>query len=128
LVSEQCDEATLAISEISTKRNDCKSKKRWNQCKIRCQAEHEPIRTFWDEIFFEADNNAIDRESSEGALGLVDLSAGLTGDRWAVSVWGRNLSDERYRRQVLNSTGNSQREIWAEPRTVGLRLTYSFGE
>lgn len=81
-----------------------------------------------DEIFFEADNNAIDRESSEGALGLVDLSAGLTGDRWAVSVWGRNLSDERYRRQVLNSTGNSQREIWAEPRTVGLRLTYSFGQ
>ncbi len=81
-----------------------------------------------DEIFFEADNNAIDRESSEGALGLVDLSAGLTGDRWAVSVWGRNLSDERYRRQVLNSTGNSQREIWAEPRTVGLRLTYSFGK
>jgi len=81
-----------------------------------------------DEIFFEADNNVIDRESSEGALGLVDMSASITGDRWAVSLWGRNLSDERYRRQVLNSTGNSQREIWAEPRTVGLRLTYSFGE
>jgi iron complex outermembrane receptor protein len=79
-------------------------------------------------IFFEADNNVIDRESSEGALGLVDMSASITGDRWAVSLWGRNLSDERYRRQVLNSTGNSQREIWAEPRTVGLRLTYSFGE
>jgi len=81
-----------------------------------------------DEIYFEADNNVIDPESSEGALGLVDMSAGITGDRWAVSLWGRNLSDERYRRQVLNSTGNSQREIWAEPRTVGLRLTYSFGE
>ncbi|CAN1512750.1 CirA Outer membrane receptor proteins, mostly Fe transport [Caulobacteraceae bacterium] len=81
-----------------------------------------------DEIFFEADNNVIDPDSSEGALGLVDMSAGITGDRWAVSLWGRNLSDERYRRQVLNSTGNSQREIWAEPRTVGLRLTYSFGE
>ena len=80
------------------------------------------------EIFFEADNNLVDPESSEDALGLVDFSAGLTKGQWGLSLWGRNLTDERYRRQVLNSTGNAQREIWAEPRTVGMRLTYALGD
>ena len=81
-----------------------------------------------DEIFFEADNNTVDPESSEGALGLLDFSAGLTRDKWRFSLWGRNLTDERYRRQVLNSTGNAQRGIWAEPRTYGVKVGYSFGE
>ena len=67
-------------------------------------------------------------ESSEGALGLLDFSAGLTRDKWRFSLWGRNLTDERYRRQVLNSTGNAQRGIWAEPRTYGVKVGYSFGE
>jgi iron complex outermembrane receptor protein len=80
-----------------------------------------------DSIFFEADNNVIDPESSEGALGLLDFSASLTRDRWTIGVWGRNLTDERYRRQVLNSTGAAQRGIWAEPRTVGLRVSYELG-
>ena len=40
-------------------------------------------------------------------------------------MWGRNLTDERYRRQVLNSTGSAQREVWAEPRTVGVRVSYA---
>lgn len=80
-----------------------------------------------DELFFEADNNLIDVESSEDALGLLDFSAQLsTQDNWTFAVWGKNLTDERYRRQVLNSTGNSQREIWAAPRSIGLRVGYEF--
>jgi len=43
-----------------------------------------------------------------------------------VGLWARNLSDERYRRQVLNSTGTAQRGIWAEPRTFGLRVSSDF--
>ena len=80
-----------------------------------------------DEIFFEADNNTVDPESSEDALGLLDFSAGLTRGNWNFSVWGKNLTDERYRRQVLNSTENAQREIWAVPRTYGVRVSYLFG-
>lgn len=41
---------------------------------------------YWcDSIFFEADNNAIDPQSSEPALGLLDASIALTQDRWTVS-------------------------------------------
>ena len=77
-------------------------------------------------IFFEADNNAVDPQSSERALGLWDASVNLKNGNWTVGIWGRNLSDERYRRQVLNSTGNAQRGIWAEPRTFGARVSYDF--
>lgn len=77
-------------------------------------------------IFFEADNNVVDRESSEGNLGLWDASINLNSGNWTIGLWGRNLTDERYRRQVLNSTGNAQRGIWAEPRTFGARVSYNF--
>jgi iron complex outermembrane receptor protein len=80
-----------------------------------------------DSIFFEADNNVRDPESSEDALGLLDFNAQIaTSGGWTYSLWARNLTDERYRRQVLNSTGNSQRGIWAEPRTFGIRASYQF--
>ena len=77
-------------------------------------------------IFFEADNNVVDPESSEGSLGLWDASMNLKNGNWTFGIWGRNLTDERYRRQVLNSTGNAQRGIWAEPRTFGARISYNF--
>ena len=77
-------------------------------------------------IFFESDNNTIDINSSESSLGLVDASASYKVESWTVGVWGRNLTDERYRRQALNSTGNAQRNIWAEPRTYGVRVGYEF--
>ena len=77
-------------------------------------------------VFFEADNNVVDPQSSEGALGLWDASINLKNENWTIGIWGRNLTDERYRRQVLNSTGNAQRGIWAEPRTFGARISYDF--
>jgi iron complex outermembrane receptor protein len=77
-------------------------------------------------FFFEADNNLIDPQSLEGGLGLWDASINLKNGNWTFGLWGRNLTDERYRRQVLNSTGNAQRGIWAEPRTFGARVSYDF--
>jgi iron complex outermembrane receptor protein len=77
-------------------------------------------------IFFEADNNVADPQSSEGPLGLWDASLNLKNGNWTIGIWGRNLTDERYRRQVLNSTGNAQRGIWAEPRTFGARISYDY--
>lgn len=83
--------------------------------------------SYRSKIFFEADNNVVDRESSEDGLGLWDASINLKSGPWTFGLWGRNLTDERYRRQVLNSTGNAQRGIWAEPRTFGLRVAVDFG-
>lgn len=77
-------------------------------------------------IFFEADNNKVDPESSEGGLGLWDASINLKTGNWTLGIWGHNLTDRRYRRQVLNSAGNAQRGIWAEPRTFGARVAYNF--
>jgi iron complex outermembrane receptor protein len=78
-------------------------------------------------IYFEADNNAVDPDSSEDPLGLLDASLSWAQDDWQFTLWGTNLTDERYRRQVLNSTGSAQRGVWAEPRTIGLKVTYAFG-
>jgi len=82
--------------------------------------------SYRSKIYFEADNNLVDPQSSEGGLGLWDASINLKNGNWTVGIWARNLTDERYRRQVLNSTGNAQREIWAEPRTFGARVSYDF--
>ena len=82
--------------------------------------------SYRSKIYFEADNNLVDPESSEGSLGLWDASANLKNGNWTIGLWVRNLTDERYRRQVLNSTGNAQRGIWAEPRTFGARVSYDF--
>jgi iron complex outermembrane receptor protein len=82
--------------------------------------------SYRSKIFFEADNNIVDPESSEGGLGLWDASVNLKTGNWTIGLWGRNLTDQRYRRQVLNSTGNAQRGIWAEPRTFGARVSYGF--
>jgi len=77
-------------------------------------------------VGFGKGNNVVDPQSSERALGLLDASINLKTGHWTVGIWGRNLSDERYRRQVLNSTGNAQRGIWAEPRTFGARVSHDF--
>ncbi|WP_337188169.1 TonB-dependent receptor [Phenylobacterium sp.] len=77
-------------------------------------------------IFFETDNNTVDPNSTDNALGLFDASANYVVGNWTVGVWGRNLTDQRYRRQALNSTGNAQRNIWAEPRTFGAKVAYDF--
>jgi outer membrane receptor protein involved in Fe transport len=77
-------------------------------------------------IYFEADNNEVDPDSSEPALGLWDASINLKTGNWTLGLWAHNLTDRRYRRQVLNSTGNAQRGIWAEPRTFGARVAYNF--
>jgi iron complex outermembrane receptor protein len=81
-----------------------------------------------DKVYFEADNNVVDPESSEDSLGLLDFSVALTASDWTFSLWGHNLSDERYRRSTLNSTGSAQKGIWAEPRTYGLKVQYDFGQ
>lgn len=81
-----------------------------------------------DEYFFEPDNNLIDPNSEQGSEGLLDGSVKFSlKNGWSVLLWGRNLTDERFRRSVLNSEGDPQRTAGIEPRTVGFRLTKEFG-
>ena len=79
-----------------------------------------------DDIYFEADNNTIDLESDQDAYGVIDASVSLIRGPFTVSLWGTNLADETYLATVLNSTGRTQRQVYAAPRTMGLKLVYEF--
>lgn len=88
---------------------------------------HSTLAYNWqDEAYLEADNNEIDPDSKQKAHGLVNLNLSYSVDDWTLSLWGRNLTNEEYRRSVLNSTGFSQRQLIAEPRTTGFKVEYSF--
>jgi iron complex outermembrane receptor protein len=79
-----------------------------------------------DRAYFEADNNQVDPDSTQKAHGLLDVSVSYTQNAWTFSLWGTNLLDEEYRRSVFNTTGNSQRQVFAAPATAGAKITYSF--
>jgi len=64
----------------------------------------------------------------EGGFGLLDASVTWrsTGDKWNVSVWGRNLTDEEYRTHSIVSNAAGTVDLWNLPRTYGVTLTYNF--
>jgi iron complex outermembrane receptor protein len=64
-------------------------------------------------------------EAREKGYWLADarLGIGAQDDRWSVSIWGRNLADERYRTQVLFSSVGFG-ETWGPPRTYGVSLSF----
>ncbi|KCZ86075.1 TonB-dependent receptor [Hyphomonas adhaerens MHS-3] len=84
---------------------------------------------FWrDEWNHEEDANAINPRSTVPATGLLDASVSLGFDNgWELSVWGRNLTDERYQQGLINTTGSPQQIFPNEPRTYGVRVKKSFG-
>jgi iron complex outermembrane receptor protein len=75
---------------------------------------------------FPVDPVAAEWLSQEG-YGLLSARASYVAadDRWSVSLWGRNLTDEEYFNEVA---GNAMglRGFWAEPRTYGVDLEFSF--
>lgn len=50
---------------------------------------------------------------------LIDGRVGLTSDRWRLTFFGRNLTDERYRIQQVSAN-----DYYNEPRTLGLELSF----
>lgn len=52
---------------------------------------------------------------------LYDARIGVEGGNWRFSVFGRNLTDERY---ILNVVGTA--EFWSQPRTYGAELTFRY--
>lgn len=76
---------------------------------------------YQDDVTFDIVRQPV--EAVEASYWLWNARAGIgtqTGE-WKVSVWGKNLSDERYRTQVLNSSVGYG-ESWGMPRTYGLSL------
>ena len=66
-------------------------------------------------------------QTLEGGYWLVNARIDVSGteDRWAVYLWGKNLTDERYRTQVLTSSIGFG-ESWGEPLTCGIGLSFSW--
>ena len=69
-------------------------------------------RTWWDP------RNVTSRDP----VSLLDLRAGLTGDRWSLTAWSKNLTNKAYNEEF--STGGF---LWrALPRQYGLEFTCKF--
>ncbi|MHA3791140.1 TonB-dependent receptor [Sphingomonas sp. YL-JM2C] len=64
---------------------------------------------------------------SQGAYGLVNLRATYTtpDERWAFSVYGTNVTDTKYRSQVLPGTYAIQ-QTYGEPAAIGASVTFNY--
>jgi iron complex outermembrane receptor protein len=76
--------------------------------------------------FYYATNNH--PASHEDSYGLLDASITWRsqGDRWMVTLWGRNLTDEEYRTHMIVSNIAGSVDLWNLPRTYGATVTYNF--
>ena len=68
-----------------------------------------------------ADKDIDDRE-------LLNLKLGWRNDNWNISVWGKNLTDDEYAVQTLNTQAFSGQDSYflASPKTYGATLRYDF--
>ena len=64
----------------------------------------------------------------EDGFGLLDASVTWrsVGDRWNVSLWGRNLTDEEYRTHSILSNAAGTVDLWNLPRTYGVTLSWNY--
>jgi len=78
--------------------------------------------SYQGEMFWAPDN-----AQTEDAYGLLDGRVTLTPpDRdWTVSVWGKNLTDEIYRTNIIAFFGDEVSRLGA-PRTYGIELSTTF--
>lgn len=79
--------------------------------------------SYTDEFHFELDN---DPRGLEGDVTVVDASAKYTSadERWDVTLWGKNLSDELYSVHHIDGSLGGATRIYAPPRTYGVSLNY----
>ena len=83
--------------------------------------------TYTDESFFSADN--IERLKGKSVWELNgNLNYVFPDERLAISVWGRNLTDEKYVSHGFDASGLGYDQLVAsQPRTYGINFTYTFG-
>ena len=70
---------------------------------------------------------ATDNLAKEKSYGLLDARIGLapTDANWAVAIWGKNLSDELYRTNIISFFGEEVSQF-GTPRTYGIDLSWKF--
>jgi iron complex outermembrane receptor protein len=78
--------------------------------------------SYHGEMFWAPDN-----AQTEDAYGLIDGRLSLTppGADWSVSLWGRNLTDELYRTNIIAFFGDEVSRL-GTPRTYGVELSVDF--
>ncbi|MGH7944671.1 MAG: TonB-dependent receptor domain-containing protein [Opitutaceae bacterium] len=72
------------------------------------------------------------QDEARGAFNVVNTSIGYAYGAWTVTVWGRNIFDQRYQKRVF-FFGNedpgyvpARYETQADPRQFGLTANYRF--
>tara|TARA_R110002094_G_scaffold33228_2_gene45794 strand:+ start:5468 stop:7729 length:2262 start_codon:yes stop_codon:yes gene_type:complete len=60
----------------------------------------------------------------------INVTVGWRNDRWAISVWGKNLGDEEYAVQTLTPYPVTDTDAYflTPPRTYGVTLRYDFDQ
>ncbi len=83
------------------------------------------VWSYQSDFFFSPSNHP---GTLEPSYNLLDASVTWrsNGDRWNVSVWGRNLTDEEFRLNSIISNIAGTVDLWNLPRTYGLTVTYNF--
>ncbi len=68
-----------------------------------------------------------DNVAKEASYGLLDARIGLAPPdaNWEVAIWGKNLTDELYRVNIISFFGEEVSQFGA-PRTYGLDVTLRF--
>ena len=77
------------------------------------------------DTYFESNSHLQQRD----AVATVNASAGYQFENWRISVWSKNLLDERYASRVFffdNGDGERRYEALANPRQIGATLSYEF--
>ena len=77
-----------------------------------------------DNYYFEPDAGATEGTEQE-SFALYNLSASYEFDDWALSIWGKNLSDEVYRNTTL-SFDKFTMEYLGLPRTYGASIRWNY--
>jgi iron complex outermembrane receptor protein len=84
-----------------------------NNLSLALRADYQHIgRTYWEPY----------NTTSRDPINLVDLRLGLEGEKWAVTAWSKNLTDEKYNAEF--SPGGFL--FRALPRRYGVEFSYQF--
>lgn len=70
---------------------------------------------------------ATDNIAKEKSYGLLDARIALAPDeaKWAVAIWGKNVTDELYRTNIISFFGEEVSQYGA-PRTYGIDVSWKF--
>ena len=79
--------------------------------------------SYTDEYHMELDN---DLRGLEPDVTVWDASVKFTSadERWDLTVWGKNLSDELYAVHHIDGSFGGGTKIWAPPRTWGVSFNH----